>query len=50
MSATIDSGSNGTKVVFFSFKLFLHLTGFLFYKTLIESITIENSLKEKNNQ
>ena len=48
MSATIDSGSNGTKVVFFSLKLFPHLPDFLFYKPLLESITIENSLKEKN--
>ena len=50
MSAMIDSGSNGTKVFFFSFKLFLHLPDFLFYKPLLESITIENSWKEKNNQ
>ena len=50
MSATIDSGSNGTKVFFFSFKLSLHLPDFLLYKPLLESITIENSWKEKNNQ
>ena len=52
-SAMIDSGSNGTKVFFFSFKFFLHLPDFLFYKLLLESITIKRrklSLKEKNNQ
>ena len=41
VSATIDSGSNGTKVFFFSFKFVMHLSDFLFYKPLLESITIK---------